>query len=195
MDERILEFIGDLRRAEVRISPSEALDALAASAEVGLADRETFKSALAATLVKESRDLADLRPALRPLLPRPEGPRRGAAKASAPRTPGCRSCSTSSIGRREGLELDELTELLMRGQGSELEMAIRGRPERRARAPLVLPPGRLLLAPDLGPVRLVGHRARPREDHAAARGAGPRSRRSSPASATTWSCGWRRSGG
>ena len=30
MDQRILEFIGDLRRAEMRISPSEALDALGA---------------------------------------------------------------------------------------------------------------------------------------------------------------------
>ena len=43
MDQRILEFIGDLRRAEMRISPSEALDALAASTEIGLEDRETFK--------------------------------------------------------------------------------------------------------------------------------------------------------
>src|SRR6266704_2183101 len=77
MDQRILEFIGDLRRAEVRISPSEALDALAASTEIGLGDRDTFKTALAATLVKE------------------------------------------------GLELDELTELLMRGEGAEMEMAIR----------------------------------------------------------------------
>src|SRR5574341_2546819 len=57
MDQRILEFIGDLRRAEMRISPSEALDALAASAEIGLDNRETFKAALATTLVKESRDL------------------------------------------------------------------------------------------------------------------------------------------
>src|SRR5574342_573440 len=56
MDQRILEFIGDLRRAEIRISPSEALDALAASAEVGLSDRETFKATLAATLIKEFRD-------------------------------------------------------------------------------------------------------------------------------------------
>ena len=56
MDQRILEFIGDLRRAEVRISPSEALDALTASAEIGLDDRETFKTALASTLVKEARD-------------------------------------------------------------------------------------------------------------------------------------------
>src|SRR5207245_3402967 len=56
VDERILEFIGDLRRAEIRVSPSEALDALAASAEVGLADREAFKYTLAATMIKEFRD-------------------------------------------------------------------------------------------------------------------------------------------
>ncbi len=56
MDQRILEFIGDLRRAEMRISPSEAIDALAASGEIGLEDRETFKAALASTLVKETRD-------------------------------------------------------------------------------------------------------------------------------------------
>ena len=58
MDERILEFIGDLRRAELRISPSEALDALAAATEVGLDTREGFKAALSATLVKEARDEA-----------------------------------------------------------------------------------------------------------------------------------------
>ena len=57
MDQRILEFIGDLRRAELRISPSEALDALAASAEIGLLDRDTFKAALGSTLVKELRDI------------------------------------------------------------------------------------------------------------------------------------------
>ena len=45
MDQRILEFIGDLRRAELRISPSEALDALAASAEVGLSDRRKHRPA------------------------------------------------------------------------------------------------------------------------------------------------------
>src|SRR3990167_3018333 len=57
MDQRILEFIGDLRRAELRISPSEAMDALSASSEIGLEHRDTFKAALASTLVKESRDL------------------------------------------------------------------------------------------------------------------------------------------
>src|SRR5207248_839330 len=36
---------------------AQALDPLAASAEVGLTDRETFKATLATTLVKEARDL------------------------------------------------------------------------------------------------------------------------------------------
>src|SRR5215831_16282920 len=57
MEKRILEFISDLRRAELRISTSEALDALSAATEIGVETRETFKSALAATLVKEARDL------------------------------------------------------------------------------------------------------------------------------------------
>src|SRR5262249_28598908 len=57
MDERILELIGDLRRGEIRVSTTEALDALEAAVEVGVAEREDFRAALAATLVKESRDL------------------------------------------------------------------------------------------------------------------------------------------
>ena len=48
MDERILEFIGDLRRAEVRVSTTEALDALQAATAVGLAERDDFRHALAA---------------------------------------------------------------------------------------------------------------------------------------------------
>ena len=57
MDERILEFIGDLRRAEVRVSTTEALDALHAAQTLGFEDRDDFRHALAATLVKETRDL------------------------------------------------------------------------------------------------------------------------------------------
>ena len=92
MDERILEFIGDLRRAELRISTTEALDALAASAEVGLDDRETFKPRLAATLVKEARDHAtfdrifDLY-----FLDLKALGRGGSRRRSAPRTRGCRT--------------------------------------------------------------------------------------------------------
>ena len=39
------------------MSVTEALDALAAAAEVGVGERDDFRSALAATLVKEARDL------------------------------------------------------------------------------------------------------------------------------------------
>jgi hypothetical protein len=124
MDRRILEFVGDLRRAEVRISPSEALDALHATAEIGLDDRESFKAALAATLVKESRDLPtfhrlfdlyflDLR-ALGADVDRALGPRDGQIQALL-----------EQLLAAVDLDLDESTELLLRGHGHEMEMAIR----------------------------------------------------------------------
>jgi uncharacterized protein with von Willebrand factor type A (vWA) domain len=124
MDERILQFIGDLRRAELRISPSEALDALAASTEVGLADRETFKSSLAATLVKESRDLPTFDRLFNLYFMDLQALGEGLRKALGPEDPKVADL-LDRLGDEEGLELDELTELLMRGQGSEMEMAIR----------------------------------------------------------------------
>jgi uncharacterized protein with von Willebrand factor type A (vWA) domain len=124
MDERILESIGDLRRAELRVSPSEALDALAASAAIGLEDRDTFKTALAATLVKEARD--------RPTFDRIfdlyfldlEALGQDVKKALGPQDPRVQDLLDRLIAD-EGLELDELTELLLRGEGAEMEMAIR----------------------------------------------------------------------
>jgi uncharacterized protein with von Willebrand factor type A (vWA) domain len=124
MDERILEFIGDLRRAELRISPSEALDALAASTEVGLTDRETFKSSLAATLVKEARDLATFERLFNLYFLDLQALGEGLRKALGPEDPKMADL-LDRLGDEDGLELDELTELLMRGQGSEMEMAIR----------------------------------------------------------------------
>ncbi len=124
MDQRILEFIGDLRRAEMRISPSEALDALAATAAVGLDDRETFKTALAATLVKEARDretfdrLFDLY--FLDLQALGEGVRR----ALGPEDPRVQDL-LDRLTAEHGLELDALTELMLRGGASEMEMAIR----------------------------------------------------------------------
>jgi len=124
VDERILEFIGDLRRAEIRVSPMEAIDALQAAAEVGVADRETFKSALAATLVKEARDLPtfdrlfdlyflDLR-AL------------GAeAVASLGREDPWAGAFLERLLAEEELDLDPLSELLVFGEGSSLEVAVR----------------------------------------------------------------------
>jgi uncharacterized protein with von Willebrand factor type A (vWA) domain len=124
MDERILEFIGDLRRAELRISPSEALDALAASAEIGLGDRETFKSSLAATLVKESRDLETFDRLFNLYFMDLEALGAGLKKALGPEDPRVQDM-LDKLMDADGLELDDLTELLMRGQGSEMEMAIR----------------------------------------------------------------------
>ncbi|HTO10121.1 MAG TPA: VWA domain-containing protein [Candidatus Binatia bacterium] len=125
MEERILEFIGDLRRAELRISTAEALDALSASAEIGLLDRETFKSTLAATLVKEARDLETFDRIFNLYFLDLEALGEGLKKALGPEDPKVQDQLDQMLDQ-ENLDLDELTELLMRGQGSEMEMAIRG---------------------------------------------------------------------
>ena len=124
MDQRILEFIGDLRRAEVRISPSEALDALAASTEVGLGDRDTFKTALAATLVKEARDRETFDRIFNLYFLDLQALGEGLKKALGPEDPRVQGL-LDRLADEEGLELDELTQLLMRGEGAEMEMAIR----------------------------------------------------------------------
>jgi uncharacterized protein len=56
VDAPILRFVGLLRQRGVRISPAETLDALAGLAAVKLARRDDVKTALRATLIKESRD-------------------------------------------------------------------------------------------------------------------------------------------
>jgi uncharacterized protein with von Willebrand factor type A (vWA) domain len=124
VDQRILEFIGDLRRAELRISPSEALDALAAATEVGLQDRETFKTALATTLVKEGRDRATFERIFDLYFLDLQALGEGLRKALGPEDRRVQDLLDQVIAD-EGLELDELTELLMRGEGAEMEMAIR----------------------------------------------------------------------
>ena len=124
MDQRILEFIGDLRRAEVRISPSEAMDALTASSEIGLGDRETFKTALAATLVKEARDREAFERIFNLYFLDLQALGEGLKKALGPEDPRVQAMLDKLLDE-EGLELDELTELLMRGEGAEMEMAIR----------------------------------------------------------------------
>ncbi len=124
MDQRILEFIGDLRRAEMRISPSEALDALAAAAEIGLEERETFKSALASTLVKEARDAPTFDRLFDLYFLDLQALGQGLRKALGPEDPRLRQLLDRLVAE-EGLELDELTDLMLRGEGSDLEMAIR----------------------------------------------------------------------
>ncbi len=124
MEERILEFIGDLRRAEIRISTAEALDALGASAEVGLTDRETFKATLASTLIKEARDEETFNRIFNLYFLDLEALGEGLKKALGPEDPRVQD-QLDQVMDQENLDLDELTELLMRGQGSEMEMAIR----------------------------------------------------------------------
>ena len=124
MDQRILEFIGDLRRAEIRISPSEALDALGASAEIGLQDRETFKSALAATLVKEFRDLSTFDRLFDLYFLDLQALGQGLKKALGPENPWIRELLDRAMAGAE-MELDPLTDLILRGEGPEMELAIR----------------------------------------------------------------------
>ena len=125
MDQRILEFIGDLRRAEIRISPSEALDSLAAAAEVGLEDRDTFKTALATTLVKEARDTATFDRLFDLYFLDLEALGAGLKKALGPEDPRIRDM-LDKLASENGLEMDDLTELMLRGEGADMEMAIRG---------------------------------------------------------------------
>src|SRR5688572_17374033 len=124
MEERILEFIGDLRRSEIRISPSEALDALTAAAQVGLEDRDTFKTALATTLVKEARDRGTFDRIFDLYFLDLQALGEGLQKALGPEDPRVQDLLDRLVAD-EGLDLDELTELLLRGQGAEMEMAIR----------------------------------------------------------------------
>ncbi|MEK6572697.1 MAG: VWA domain-containing protein [Chloroflexota bacterium] len=56
MEDRIIQFIAGLRAAGVRISLAESQDAIRATAHIGITNRELFRSALKATLIKERAD-------------------------------------------------------------------------------------------------------------------------------------------
>jgi uncharacterized protein with von Willebrand factor type A (vWA) domain len=58
MEVKVLEFAALLRRNGIRVSTAETLDALRAAGLAGLRDRQLFKSALRATMVKRAPDLA-----------------------------------------------------------------------------------------------------------------------------------------
>ena len=58
MDQRIVEFITALRTQGVRVSLAESADAIRAISTVGMLDRDTFKNALKATLIKEPADVS-----------------------------------------------------------------------------------------------------------------------------------------
>jgi uncharacterized protein with von Willebrand factor type A (vWA) domain len=56
VEARIVEFAGLLRQNGVRVSPAEVADAVEAAVAAGIADRETLRAALAATMVKRAAD-------------------------------------------------------------------------------------------------------------------------------------------
>src|SRR5690349_20313557 len=56
MDDRIVEFIQALRAAGVRVSLAESADSMRAIEQLGITDRDLFRSALRTTLVKEHAD-------------------------------------------------------------------------------------------------------------------------------------------
>ncbi|HSF03766.1 MAG TPA: hypothetical protein VLA62_12180, partial [Solirubrobacterales bacterium] len=125
MDERILEFIGDLRRAEVRVSTTEALDALQAADAVGLGDRDDFRHALAATLVKESRDLPTFERIFDLYFFDLKGLGAEAAKALGREDPWARALLEQLLRQDEDLDLDPLAEMLLMADAASLELAIR----------------------------------------------------------------------
>lgn len=57
MEKKIIEFINVLRKNGIRVSLSEDLDAFEVLRFIPLEERETFKSALRATLVKSAQDM------------------------------------------------------------------------------------------------------------------------------------------
>ncbi len=56
MDKRMIDFVRALRAAGVRVSLAESMDAAKGVEAVGIHDRDIFRAALRATLVKEARD-------------------------------------------------------------------------------------------------------------------------------------------
>ncbi len=57
MDEKLVEFANLLRQNGVRVSLAETLDAFGASSVTGLSERDSFRSALRATMIKRRSEL------------------------------------------------------------------------------------------------------------------------------------------
>src|SRR6185369_11652224 len=87
-------------------------------------DRETFKSALATTLVKEARDLATFNRIFDLYFLDLQALGEGLKKALGPEDPKIKEM-LERLTAEAGMEMDELTQLLMSGDGTDMEMAIR----------------------------------------------------------------------
>src|ERR1700677_3591776 len=73
----LLEFIGTLRTAEMRISVAESLDAMRAVTAVGLEQRGRLREALASTLLKDEAERGIFDAAFAAYFGGGRGPRRG----------------------------------------------------------------------------------------------------------------------
>jgi uncharacterized protein with von Willebrand factor type A (vWA) domain len=124
MDARILEFVGDLRRAELRVSTPEALDALQAASAVGLEDREAFRHALAATIVKEARDLPTFDRIFDLFFFDLKGLGAEAAKALGREDPWARGLLERLLDGAD-LDIDPLAEMMLLSDAASLELAVR----------------------------------------------------------------------
>jgi uncharacterized protein with von Willebrand factor type A (vWA) domain len=124
MDARILEFVGDLRRAELRVSTTEALDALEAAAAVGLEDREDLRHALAAAIVKEARDLPTFDRIFDLYFFDLQGLGAEAARALGREDPWARALLERLLEAAD-LEIDPLAEMLLLADAASLELAVR----------------------------------------------------------------------
>lgn len=125
MEERILEFIRDLRKAEVRVSPTEAIDAIAAVETVGLEDLETFRSALAATLCKDSRDIPTFNRLFTLYFMDLETLGEGLKEKLGREDPWVQELLRRLLSQ-DGLNLDPATYMMLLGRGPAMEIAIRG---------------------------------------------------------------------
>lgn len=103
MDTVINRFIGSLRRSGVDISPAESIDALRALTCVQLADRETTKAALSATLIKKPRDLPVFEAVFDLYFAAPQA----MAAASAPATADASAAAALPEGKRVALDTED----------------------------------------------------------------------------------------
>jgi uncharacterized protein len=115
MESRILHFITALRNRGVRVSLAESQEAFSAVDLMGIHDRERFRLALRATLVKEARDLAAF-DELFPLF----------FDSSQPPLPG--SNALEGLSPAEAGLLAEALRQLTRELGDLLERVLRGEP-------------------------------------------------------------------
>ena len=129
MERTVTDFVRVLRNADVRVSPSETLDAVRAVALVGYAGRERLREVLSATLAKTIEEKATLDACFERFFTWREA---AAEPESAPGESGTtdRSAGDEAAGNNGSLggaysgELSELSQLLLSGDATRLQFAI-----------------------------------------------------------------------